>query len=397
MKAYNEAWIYNREITNQAQRWHREGLVNDAQLAAIKETFPVRFRDTSAFVEIGLFLFSIVAASGGYALLGLILSDVLQESFATGLFNILLGIGIGFLVEFLIRKQGMFRNGVDNALIAFMTALLVIGLNVWLPDNTSVWARCLVSLPVLFAVVWYYGDLIVMVGLVSAVYALVFDLLNDTAAAHVIIPFVMMALSAGLYWLALQLDLSLRSQKNVYWSDTLNLAQWMTLSLLLINGNYFFVREVVSFLLKPDLNLRGAFSGAPQIALSWLFWLFTFGIPLLYGYLGTTHRNRMFIILACLGTAGAVATAREYIGVLPWSVHLTVSGLLLVLVSIPLIRYLREPRYGFTDVPDEDSPKEFFLDAETIGAIQAASSTQQPKGFSYGGGDFGGGGAGKEY
>lgn len=397
MKAYNEAWIYNRVIINQVQAWHRQGLVSDPQLSAIKDEFPVRFRDTSAFVEIGLFLFSIVAASGGYALLGLILSDVLHESFASGLFNIGLGVGIGFLVEFLIRKQGMFRNGVDNALIAFMTALLIIGLNVWLPDETPVWSRCLVSLPVLFAVDWYYGDLIVMFGLIGAVYALVFDLINDTASAHMLIPFVMMALSAGLYWLSLRLEVNLRAQRNVYWSDALNLAQWVTLSLLLMNGNYFFVREVLSFLLKPDLNLRGAFTNAPPIALSWLFWLLTFGIPLLYGFLGITRKNRMFLILACLGSAAAVATARNYIGVLPWSVHLTISGLVLVLASIPLIRYLQKPRYGFTDVPDEDSPRDFFLDTQSIGAIQATATAQPDKGFDYGGGDFGGGGAGKVY
>ena len=422
MRGYNEDWIYNRAVVLQAERWQRQGLLTDEQGQKIQQQYPVGFRGSNTFLEIGAFLFTNIAVAGGYALLWLFLGQLFTNQYSSAVYNVLIGIGVGLLGQALIRKQQLYRSGVDNALIVSAVALLLMGLQLALPNETSLYARCLLSLPVMLVAIWFYGDTIVTCLAIITLYAAVFDGLLELSWGQAALPFVMMALSTMIYLFchfsfivptsgpgrragvfsrtsgkAATQSPSSRMIKNlVYYDDAVTLTQWMALIALLASGNYYIVRELNGELLDPSL------AEAPQIALPWLFWFTTFAIPVLYGYIALRYRNRVFLLLMGLGIAALVATLRYYIGFLPLSVHLALCGFALILIAFLLIRFLSRPghaaeSHGLTDTPDDDSPREFFLNVETLATIQASASLHQPEGVKFGGGDFGGGGAGATY
>lgn len=395
MKAYNQQWIFNRSVLEQAERWHQQQLLSDEQIVAVRKAYPVDFRQTNSFLEIGLFLFTTVALLACYLLPASLFSAFSESAFI----NIGFGIGVGLVGGLLINQRLLYRNGVDNAFVVTMTGFLAFGINQLLPDGLSTGTHCLLTLPLLVAILWYYGDTMIAFFALATFYCFVFDGLIHHPWGKSVLPFVMMAVSLLIYLLAKQLSKQLSKRKPywvVYYADPLNLAQWISLIVLAAAGNYFMVRELNGLLLNVGPAGRRS-AEAPEIALPGLFWLLTFVIPLLYLWQGAMKRNRMLLILGALGLIAAGMTVHEYVALLPLNVALTLGGLVLIGIAVVLIQYLAQPKYGFTDAPDEDSPNEFFANAATVVAVQATGATHHKNDLQFGGGDFGGGGSEGKY
>lgn len=397
MHAYNPNSVRNRAIRQQADRWQREGLLSTEQRTAIQQAHPVSFRDSNTFAEIGSFIFTVIATGGAYALLLLFMSSLMDNSPAFGFFNALVSLGLLVLARNLISQANFYRNGPDNALIVLSAAFLLSAFNVWLPDDTTLGLRFLLAVPFLLLSVLYYGDVTVAFLALLAFYVGLFSGMLEFPWGQAALPFVLMAVSLGLHLLFRIIKARLPKETYFYYVDALTLAEWATLIVLAAAGNYFVVRELNGLLMEvPPGEPRP--ETAPQIALTGLFWVLTFLIPGVYAYLGLTRKSRLFVVLALLGLAAAASTVRFYYPLLPLSIHLTLVGTALIGAAVLAIRYLQKPRFGFSDVADEDSPKQFFLNAETLSAISATGATlNRTPDMKFGGGDFGGGGAGKEY
>ncbi len=395
MKAYNPEHIRNRAIRQQAARWQREGLLHVDQLTAIRQAYPVPFRASNVFAEIGSFLFTCIAVGGAYALVILIMSGLVDNSVSFGAFNALVSLGLIVLVYNLIRRYNFYRNGPDNALVVLAASFLLTAINIVLPNDTALWLRCLLALPVLLVFVAYYGDVIVTFIALGVFYIGIFAGMLEFSWGKIALPFVLMGVSLGFWFLLKRIKTQVTTP--VYYTDAFTMAEWIALIVLVAGGNYFVVRELNALLAEFPLGQPRP-EVAPQISLAWLFWILTFLIPGIYAYLGFVRKDRMFVILGILGLAAAASTVRYYYAILPLSVHLTLVGTALVGCAVLAIRSLRQPRYGLTDVPDEESPRQFFLNAETLSVISATGATmnRQPD-MKFGGGDFGGGGAGKGY
>ncbi|GAB3894830.1 hypothetical protein [Spirosoma agri] len=395
MKAYNEQWIYNRELVTQAERWHRKRLLSDDQFTAVRKNYPVDFRQTNGFIEIGLFLFTTVAILGCYLLPASGLSALLDSRTVYGLFNIGFGILVGLVGHRLINKRLLYRNGVDNAFVVTLAGFLAFGLNQLMPSGLSTSTHYLLTLPLLLAVLWYYGDTLIAFFSLATFYAFIVNGLLSVSWGREALPFVLMAVSGILYFFARNPNLIWAKSpvRDAYYADPQNLVEWITLIVLAASGNYFMVRELHGLLLKPRPAI------APEIGLSVLFWLLTFAIPVVYLWQGLLKKDRMLIILGILGLIGGVITVHEYAALVPLNVALVICGLTLMGLAILGIRYFRQPKNGFTDAPDDDSPDEFFTNAEALASIQAATSAHQSPtdNARFGGGSFGGAGSEGKY
>lgn len=363
MKAYNPASVQNRAIRQQAERWQREGLLNPEQLTAIQEAYPVPFRDSNVFAEVGSFMFTVIAVGGAYALILLFMSGLVENSLGFGIFNLLVGAGLLAFGYSLIRNSKFYRNGPDNALIVLAVSCWLAAINTLLPNETAFWFRCLLAVPVLLLFTLYFADVIVTFMAIVALYAAVFDLLLEFDWGRAALPFVLMALSLVIKLLVDRLKPQLSETNQIYYTDALSMVEWLSMIGLAAAGNYFVVRELNGLLIEvPPGQARP--EEAPQISLAGLFWLLTFAIPGTYLYLGLTRKSRMFLILGVLGMGAAISTVRNYFAVIPLSVYLTILGSIAIGAAVWAIRSLRQPRFGFTDVPDEESPRQFFLNSE---------------------------------
>lgn len=402
MKAYNTNTLRNRAVLTQTDRWHRAALLTDAQREAIRVAYPSDFRETNFITEVGLFVFTLIVSGGGFLLIG----ELFEPGKRIGWFLLVYGIGAIGAAEWLIHRHRYYRNGIDNALILLGVVFVLYGLfsEFWL--DSTFWQRCILAGAVLGVAVIRYGDPLLMIGLLGVLYGLVFERLLSTPAGQASWPFVGMGLSAGLYWLVriIQAEpttlatetpkaaaLWLRHDNQLYYNDVLNHTEWFSLIALLVCGNYFVAQGGEMFGLFGLPNV-----GNSHAVIQILYWLTTFGIPLLYGFFGLRNPNRTLLILACFGMAGAVQTAHFYVAVLPQSVHWTITGAVLVLATGFLIRWLRTPRYGFTDTPDDARPNWMNI-AETLTVNQLANVQPQPPDLHFGGGNTGGGGAEGRY
>jgi hypothetical protein len=397
MHAYNPTYIRNRAIRQQADRWQREGLLQADQQTAIRQAHPMPFRESNVFAEIGAFVFTCIAVGGAYALIVLIMNGLVDNSVSFGAFNALVSLVLIVLAYSLIRRYNFYRNGPDNALTLLAAAFLLTAINLWLPNDTALWVRCLLAVPVLLVFVGYYGDVIVAFIALLAFYTAIFTGLLEVSWGRAALPFVLMGVSVLGWFLIKQVQIRLTDTHQTYYADALSMAEWTLLVVLAAAGNYFIVRELNGLLADVEPGQPRP-EAAPQISLAGLFWLLTFLIPGFYAYRGYSRKDRMFVILGILGLAAAASTVRYYYALLPLSVHLTLVGTALITGAILMIRYLQQPRFGFTDVPDEESPRQFFLNAETLSIISATGTTmnRQPD-MKFGDGDFGGGGAGDKY
>lgn len=389
MKAYNETDIRNQIIVDHAERWQRQQLLADEQLAAVRKAYPYRFRSGNAFIDIGLFIFTLVAAAGSFGLLVLMLGDVVLDSRpGQSLICLFTAIGTGVITNAVTRQGAFYRNGVDNALILVTTAFLVASIHLALPSGKPLWLNCLIDLPILLAVIWYYGDLLITLAALIVFYTMIFSGMLEFTLGKSLLPFVLMGVSWALYVTVRQFP---KHSRSIYYTDALTLVEWMVLIGLAAAGNYFVVRELNGLLLNPPLP------DAPEIAFPYLFWLLTFAMPAGYLAVGLRQKNRILIILGIVGLAAAVATVRVYYVWMPLSAYLALCGALLIGLSVVFIRLLRPARNGFTDMPDDDSPQAFWGNAQTLIAMQGSANGQTPDGVKMGGGNFGGGGAGNQY
>lgn len=391
MRAYNEQWIFGRELLRQAERWHRRGLLTDEQIAAVQRTYPTGFRQTNGILEIGLFLFTTLAVMGAFLLVATFMSMLVDERVSFGILCLLFGVGLGLLGQQSIHRRLLYRNGVDNAFAVLTTGFITFGLLLFLPENLTLASYCIAALPFLLVALWYYGDTILAFVTLATLYTALVDGLLEFTWGKDALPFVLMTVSALLYVGIRRVKLPPVQQ--VYYADPLNLTESLSLVILAASGNYFVVREVNALLLTPIAD------ESPEITLPALFWLLTFLIPGAYLGRGFSTRNRILLSLGGLGLIAAVATVHEYAALVPLNVALTIGGGLLIGISVLLIRYLARPKHGFTDAPDEDLPDQFFVNAETIAAIQATAGAQHSpeKGVRFGGGNFGGGGGEGRY
>ncbi|MDB5241950.1 MAG: hypothetical protein JWP57_2575 [Spirosoma sp.] len=389
-------------MVQQADVWHQQRLLTDAQLDRVRQAFPFDFGQTNGFIEVGLFLFTIVVIMSCYLLPASLITGLLDNSGTSALFNMGFGIVTGLIGRVLIKRRQLYRNGVDNAFVLMQTGFLAFGFNQLLPTNMPLGTYCLLSLPLLLLVLWYYGDTLIAFIAVATFYTFIFDSMLQFSWGKTSLPFVMMAVSGLLYLLARRMD------RSPYYADPLNLVEWLALIVLAASGNYYVVREVNGLIFNVSIRqlARGM---APEIALPGLFWLLTILIPAAYLQQGLTRKNRMLIILGGLGLIAAVMTLQKYVLLLPLNVALTVGGLALIGIAVAAIWFLRQQTAtdrgsgnmgnGFTDEPDYESPNEFFINMGTAAAMQVAVKAphESKDDVRFGNGSFGGGGSEGNY
>jgi hypothetical protein len=158
-------------------------------------------------------------------------------------------------------------------------------------------------------------------------------------------------------------------------------------------GNYFVVREIGDNMFA--LNLKEG----ERIPFGWLFWALTVGIPMFYMLRGVQKKDAVFLRVGLLLLAVMVITIRYYYHVMPIEVALLLGGGVMIGVAYFLIRYLAQPRNGFTYEEEKDASPINKLQVEALIINQTFSTPQAPEttGTKFGGGSGGGAGAGGDY
>ncbi|ALD20485.1 hypothetical protein [Hymenobacter sp. DG25A] len=403
-KAYNEHWIFNGLVQQAARHWGKRGLLPVGQEKAIAQAFPDARYSPHLFIKIALFIFTCIGTIGAALFVSLMVGSSLKSGFQEEQVfiacSLLCGLGAFFFLEVLIPANQLYRSGPDNALLylglTFIVAALWLLYSIILPGPMQwegliarglLWQLLLPIWVVLLAAMIRYADPVVAAISLGTYLGIVATFTLQFTLGKALLPFVLMLAAGGSYYTVKRLS---HRPDAFYYHTSLQTAKALSLACFYLAGNYLIVREGNALLNNLPVST--------QISFAPLFYFLTAAIPLLYLYTGLRSADRIFLHTGLLAVAFSLYTLRFYRQVLPMETALTLAGAALVLLSGWALRYLRPARHGLTSEP-ADSPAFIHLNLEALATAHLTENSLKvpERGFQFGGGSSGGGGAVGEY
>jgi len=378
-KAYNESWVTNLAVQTIVRSWMKDNLVTVQQRKQVEMAFPESFYRPGIFVKIGLFLFTLFGGSFFAGFLSLFFIENAGNKTLAAL-SLVSAVCYYSFLEFFIRDRKLFHSGIDNALLYMANAAAIIFF-IALFEGLEVWQYCLFILLVNAVTSLRYADLFTVFISLASIVVCFASILIKLPFGKALLPFGVMVLSAIIYFLN-------RKESGLYYHGCQKLIKIFTLVVFYLGGNYYIVREGNALL--ADVVA----SNSPQIPFAILFHILTAVIPLLYCFIGLKNKDRIFFIVGLTAAAFSCFTYRYYFDALAIEIVLSIAGSLLILISLLSINYLKIPRFGLSD---DISDKRSLVNLEAILIAHQFGQAPEENTMKFGGGNFGGGGAGDDY
>ena len=380
MTIYPENELYNDHVRSEAQSAFELGDISKESCKRIEDAYPTKLYTPHFFIAVALGLLTIVATFFT-GILAWLFTQV-ESSFGIASLCAFMAFVCYFFLEWMVKNKSYFNAGIDNALMV-LTLLFSGGIflsyfeNVhWILSNTflmlvALWL-CLRFADAFMA--------IVSCGFFLALCFLLYLKLEKLPLVY--LPFVMMAIIGALYYFINKVK---NSVKFIYGKCFMGLTVFLLLAFYAA-GNYWVVRE-----LQSSLNVEATSKGS-----SWIFWIFTFLVPIIYIVYGIIKKDVLHLRTGLLLIAVTVFTYKYYYTLLPVEIEMLIIGLLLIALSYFFIKWLKTTRHGYTSESMAARPSwqnvEGLIIAETMGGLSPTSENHLMDG-----GIGGGGGASGEY
>ena len=293
-------------------------------------------------------------------------------------------ISIVFL-EFIIPSKKHYKSGIDDALLYCGLGFIISSLAYLMDLNPEKLTFYCFFIPVLIiAAIRYLDGLITIIAYCFALIIVVLMTMKLPKIAALILPFMTMLFAIITYLITLKIQNKIALR---FWKNNVDIVEGLSLIAFYASGNYFIIQKA-----------NEMYFNNPIVSLPYLFWAFTFIVPLLYIYQGLKQKNRLILSVGLLSIAMGVATFRNYFHVMPLEIAAIIGGAILLAIAYFAIKYLKNNKTPFT-YDEEADQKPFYQQAESLIIAQTFGNQQgQNEGKPlFGGGDFGGGGAGQEF
>ena len=384
MIAYNSEWLDALETKEAAQEWHKKGLLSDEKWQAIQARYTSDFYSPNVFVRIGLAIFGLILILAVMGLAAMLFSPDSDEGLA--LFGFFWGVVWIFVLDYwAIQSARHFCSGIDDLLLYSGVTCIITSLCSLLPYSADTLVYCCIAWPFLLAGSIRYRDRLMAAATFICSLQFVLLIVNKIpGAALYLLPFTGMTCSAAAYFFAR------RGQRNYdwrHWSGLFAVVELLALVTFYASGNYWVVQQFANDMFA-----------LPQPPIGWFFWSFTFLLPMLFIYRGFVRKDRHLLDIGLACTAAAVFTFRYYYHVLPWPWAAAIAGAGLFLIAYFSIRYLQKNAGAYTYDADGRTSMLQKVEEQLIEQTIAAQTPPVPvKKETFGGGQFGGGGAGGEF
>ncbi len=389
MIAYNHQWLYALQIQEAAAHWQKKNLLSADQQQLILQHYPAGFYSPNVFIRIGLGFFCCILLGAFQAFLWVLVgisSNWDSALPAMGILNILLGAGCLLVLEFVIKSRHHYSSGIDDVLLYTGLGQIIGGIFLFLTKVDEPLVFCIVALPFLATGAVRYIDRVLTALAYACLLVIVLLIVNKfPSLALYLLPFTGILFSVGAY--AAAKNYQTRESFRL-WMGNLQVIEVLSLITLYISGNYLIIQQGAEEMF-----------GLAQVPLSWFFWVFTFGMPLGFIYVGLRNKDRILLWMGLGCVAFAVFTFRTYFHVMPLPMAATFAGAFLFAIAYFSIQFLKKGKVAFTYTA-EDAQKPFFMESEALVVAQTFGHTTSPASdanLQFGGGQFGGGGAGGDY
>jgi hypothetical protein len=387
MIAYKKEWLDNLYMRDELSDAYYKNCLSKEEFNACSEKYPVKFYMPNFFVRIGLFILTVVIAIFSFGLISL--TAVASSFNAYTVFLVLFAILSYAALELMVNTNHHYKSGVDDALM-WMTAIFIFS-----AFNISNNLSGLQNSIIIFIIAFYFSlrflnMLMSAIACIAFFGVIFFGYTKMGEMAKATVPFLIMIISAFVYFLTLK---NRSREKRKHYSNCFLMIEIVCLVCMYVAGNYWVVREASISMFHLQ------FKENESIPFGWLFWIFTAIIPLIYITRGIIKKDIVLIRTGSLLIAATVFTVRYYYHLLPIETAMIIGGVILIVIAYALIKYLRKPKYGFTDeeINNENINNRRQLESLVIAQTFSQTQIEPVNQTTFGGGSGGGGGAGGEF
>jgi hypothetical protein len=382
MTAYGDKTLYNLEVQLQAKEAYKKNYVSEQSLAAIVQQHPVDLYQPNVAVRLGMSFLTIFIILAAIGLIILIIS----ASSLIGTFMVLSGIGCYGAAEMMAGKKRHYNSGVDNTLLVAVPVLIVTGLGFDL-NNAETFLSFLSFITCTWLAIRFADSLMTILATTSFLLFGFYAYVNLGEFTISTYPFVIISLAAAVFRVSSKM---LQSPKRLIYHHCFNVMRLVGVIALYLGGNFYFIDNLTNdtYLLQADSPLR----------MSWLFWIWTMLFPVACFAKGIKSKDILLVRCGVLFICAAVLTFRNYYAIVPAEIAMLIAGALLIGITYWLMKYLQQPKHGFVFAEEDSEVKESAnLEALLVGEAfshQQPAAAEDPR---FGGGSFGGAGAGSNY
>ena len=384
--AYKIPELEKRNLLSEARNLFKSNVLNKEQWGKIQVEFATNLYTPSFTMRVLLFIVSLIGMSTIMGPIGLMVGDVGETGYR--LLAFLLGISLLLFTEIkLIKKESHYKSGVTEAGIYAGLSFIAFALLGFKSHSLLVYP-CVGFLLAAFAAIRYLNltALVLTIGFFGWI---LFQLLYDIGgAAQALMPFIFMTAFGSIYFGSKKVRVKLSYE---FLNDQFIILQTISLVLFYLAGNYFVVRELSVKMLGLTLSEH------QDIPFAFVFYGLTALVPIGIIYWGIKHKSILLIRVALLTIALSVITFKYYFSLGMPVLTVTIAGAILVIVALLLLNYLKQVRNGYTReklLNNKWSSPDIMavVASQTLGGNPNSGPASEE--LQFGGGKFGGAGAG---
>lgn len=381
--AYNPEEVIKKNTLSMVKSWYKAKWVKENQWSEIKERYQNNLYSPSVLMRLFLF-FATCLGTSTIAVMLSFMFELYDGDTGIRVMLVVVGSGLMFFTEYIIIKENKhFKSGVTEAGYYVGLNFLYFGFLGFEYNNGILYAG-LAILFFSFAALRYL-DLLSIIGAIISFLYLLFLAFEPLIA---IFPFIVMLVFSGLFYISKKTEPKTTA---VLWKDHFTMFNAIALLLIYLGGNYFVVRQISQEMMGLTLTQ------GEDIPFAFLFYAFTFLIPIGYLLWGILKKEKLFIRISLLTLALSVITIKYYYGFGHTEVTITVAGAVMTAVALYISNYLKTIKNGFTreqllSSEWDNSDLTAYIASQTLGGHAIDESSFKGKG-----GEFGGGGASSEF
>ena len=329
MIVYDKELLENTFLLEEAKRLNNQGFVSKAQLAQIKKQLPVLKSHNNLLIRIGFFILGCLLFSSLTGVIALVTMSLIQSHFwIIMLIYTILGIAAS---EFLAKEQHQFGFGLDDAFILGFQGCFCATIGIAF-DSPLVAFMALAFIG-FAACIRYVHTLSILLSLIGITGTICYAVIELKIVSSSFLPFILLFLALIFYFIYSKVT---SSNKHNYYKNAILLLQGFSLLLGYFSMNYLVVRQLSESLLGLTI------AKGQDIPFAFLFYGFTFLIPVFYIVYSLYSKDRLLLIIGFLTFGFSIYTIRFYYHILPVEAALLLGGVLLFTIAYLAIKKLKD-------------------------------------------------------
>ncbi len=381
--SYNIEELEKKQILSEAKALYKSKIITEVQYSKIGEEIKSELYSPTIFIKILLFILSYIGMTTVIVPIGLLFSAVGETGYR--ILAVILGMSLILFTEtVLIVGKNHYKSGITEAGIYSGTLFIMVGV---LSFGANIEIGYLIMGFIFSSIITVrYLDLLALVVSMTCFSNLLYKIIHAIGGlTEAFMPFIFFFIFLLVFIACVAVEKKLTS---FVFNNHLIIAKTLSLLVIYASVNYFVVREL-------SVNLMGlTLAKGQDIPFSFVFYILTALLPLLYIYYGVVKRSVLFLRVGLLIFTLSVITFKYYFSLGMPVITFTVSGIILIAVSLWLMNYLKVMRKGFTrENLINDKWMSQDLSAIIISQTLGGNKLMENKNESFGGGRSGGGGA----